>query len=73
MDMQMPELSGVEATQRILELAPDLPIIGQTANAFAEDREKCFAAGMVGYIAKPIDPEALVGLVLQHVMARRRG
>jgi len=73
MDMQMPELGGLEATQRILELAPDLPIIGQTANAFAEDREKCLAAGMVGYIAKPIDPEALVSLVLQHGVARRNG
>jgi CheY-like chemotaxis protein len=73
MDMQMPELGGLEATQQILELAPDLPIIGQTANAFAEDREKCLAAGMVGYIAKPINPEALVSLVLHHVMARRRG
>ncbi len=71
MDVQMPELGGFEATQRILELAPDLPIVGQTANAFAEDREKCLAAGMVGYIAKPIDPEALVRLVLQYVLARR--
>lgn len=39
MDMQMPVLGGLDATRRILELAPDLPIIGQTANAFAEDRE----------------------------------
>jgi CheY-like chemotaxis protein len=72
MDVQMPELGGLEATRRILQLAPDLPIIGQTAHAFAEDREKCLAAGMVGYIAKPIDPEALVGLVLQHAKTRRR-
>jgi PAS domain S-box-containing protein len=71
MDMQMPELGGLEATQRISELAPNLPIIGQTANAFAEDRDKCLAAGMVGYIAKPFDPEALVSLVLQHVKTRR--
>ena len=60
MDMQMPVLGGLDATRRILELAPDLPIIGQTANAFAEDREKCLAAGMTGYIAKPFDSEALV-------------
>ena len=73
MDMQMPVLGGIEATQRILELAPGLPIIAQTANAFEEDREKCLAAGMVGYIAKPIDPEALANLVLLHVRARRNG
>jgi len=73
MDMQMPVLGGIEATQRILELAPGLPIIAQTANAFEEDREKCLAAGMVGYIAKPIDPEALANLVLLHVRARRKG
>jgi CheY-like chemotaxis protein len=73
MDMQMPELGGIEATRRILELAPDLPIIGQTANAFAVDRDKCLAAGMVGHIAKPIDLEALVSLVLEHAVARPRG
>jgi len=71
MDMQMPVLGGLEAARQILELAPNLPIIGQTANAFSEDRDKCFAAGMVGYIAKPIDPEALVRLVLLHVMKQR--
>ncbi len=66
------ELDGYQATRRILELAPDLPIIGQTAHAFGEERDKCFAAGMVAHIAKPIDPETLVELVRTHV-ARKRG
>ncbi len=67
MDVQMPEMDGYEATRRILELAPDLPIIGQTAHAFTEEREKCFAAGMVGHIAKPLDPEALVRLIREQL------
>ena len=67
MDIQMPEMDGFEATRRILELAPDLPIIAQTAHAFSEEREKCFAAGMVDHIAKPIEPEALGEMIRQHV------
>ena len=67
MDMQMPVLDGLEATRQILKLVPGLPVIGQTANAFEQDQEKCLAAGMVGYIAKPIDPEAMISLVLQHL------
>jgi PAS domain S-box-containing protein len=70
MDIQMPEMDGYEATRRIRELTPDLPIIGQTAHALNEEREKCLAAGMVGHIAKPIDPERLVKLVRQHVVVR---
>jgi PAS domain S-box-containing protein len=65
MDIQMPVMDGYEATRRILELAPELPIIGQTAHAFDEERDKCLAAGMRAHIAKPIDPQALVRLVLR--------
>jgi PAS domain S-box-containing protein len=72
MDLQMPVMDGYEATRRILELAPGLPIIGQTAHAFDEDREKCLAAGMAAHIAKPIDPQALVTLVLRVLAERRR-
>jgi PAS domain S-box-containing protein len=71
MDIQMPVMDGYEAARRILELAPDLPIIGQTAHAFDEDRHRCLEAGMVGHIAKPIDPQALTKLVLQVLAARR--
>ena len=71
MDIQMPEMDGYEATRRILELAPDLPVIGQTAYALREEREQCLAAGMVDHIAKPIDLDALVELVNKHVVPRR--
>jgi len=71
MDIQMPVMDGFEATRRILELAPDLPIIGQTAHAFNEDRDRCLAAGMTGFIAKPIDTLALTRLVLQLLQARK--
>ena len=60
MDLQMPAMDGYEATRRILALAPDLPIVAQTAHALEEEREKCRAAGMAGHIAKPIDPDELV-------------
>lgn len=67
MDVQMPDMDGYEATQRLLELAPDLPIIGQTAHAFGDEKEKCLKSGMSGYIPKPIDAEILVKTVLQVV------
>jgi CheY-like chemotaxis protein/HPt (histidine-containing phosphotransfer) domain-containing protein len=63
MDVQMPELDGLDATRRIVERWPveTRPhIIAMTANALPEDREACFAAGMNDYVAKPIRPEELV-------------
>ncbi|MBL8486391.1 MAG: PAS domain S-box protein [Rhodocyclaceae bacterium] len=71
MDIQMPEMDGYEATRRILDLAPALPIIGQTAHAFREEKEKCLAIGMVGHLSKPIDPAGMVELILEQVRARR--
>ncbi|MBN8437522.1 MAG: response regulator [Candidatus Accumulibacter sp.] len=72
MDIQMPVMDGYQAARRILELAPELPIIGQTAHAFDEDRDKCLATGIAGHIAKPIDPQALAALILE-VVADQRG
>ena len=62
MDVQMPELDGLEASRRIVEHWPVEArphIIAMTANALPEDRAACFAAGMQDYVAKPIRPEEL--------------
>ena len=73
MDIQLPLMDGYEAARRILELAPELPITGQTAHAFDEDRDKCLAVGMAAHIAKPIDPRAMSALILKVLAARRGG
>ncbi len=65
MDIQMPEMNGHEATRAILEHNPDLPIVGQTAHAFADEIDACYASGMVSHIAKPIDPNKLAQTILQ--------
>ncbi|NML25692.1 ATP-binding protein [Zoogloea dura] len=72
MDVQMPVMDGFDATRAIHELAPRLPVIGQTAHALDEERERCFAAGMVDHLAKPIDPERLVEVVRRHAAAPLR-
>jgi PAS domain S-box-containing protein len=62
MDVQMPELDGLDASRRICERWPvgERPrIVAMTANAMEEDREACVAAGMDDYVAKPIRPEVL--------------
>jgi len=73
MDVQMPELNGYEATRQIHAIEPDLPIVGQTAHAFGEDREKCLAAGMLAHIAKPINPDELVQQVLRYARQPKLG
>ncbi|MDH5355903.1 MAG: ATP-binding protein, partial [Gammaproteobacteria bacterium] len=67
MDLQMPVMDGYEATRRILKMFPDIPIIGVTAHALKEERDKCLAAGMVDHVAKPIDPDALITTILKFV------
>ncbi|MCB1889808.1 MAG: response regulator [Rhodocyclaceae bacterium] len=66
MDIQMPVMNGHEATRQIHRVAPALPVIGQTAHAFEQEREACFASGMVAHICKPIDPVELVDTVRRH-------
>ena len=58
MDIRMPVMSGLEATEEIRKLDRSdagVPIIAMTADAFTEDRQKCLNAGMNAHIAKPID------------------
>jgi CheY-like chemotaxis protein len=78
MDIFMPKLDGVEATTRInalyaaagAELSPCPPIIALTANAFSEDRERYTEAGMVDYLAKPFDRDALEALLARWLPTR---
>ena len=61
MDVQMPEMDGIEATLVIRKnwSADKLPIIAMTAHAFEEERQRCFAVGMNDHVAKPVDPAQL--------------
>jgi polar amino acid transport system substrate-binding protein len=61
MDLQMPQMDGFEATHVIRESLgmKEIPIIAMTANAMAEDREKCLEVGMNDHVPKPIDPDQL--------------
>ena len=61
MDVQMPEMDGIEATRRI-RATPDLAghrVIAMTANAMTEDRRRCTEAGMDDFVPKPIDPDQM--------------
>jgi two-component system sensor histidine kinase/response regulator len=62
MDVQMPEMDGLEATARIRQQWPAdrLPIIAMTAHAYEAERQRCFDVGMNDHIAKPIDPILLI-------------
>lgn len=67
MDIQMPNLNGHDATRAIREnsLNTTTPILAMTANAFDEDRQACFQAGMDDHIGKPIYPDLLYGVLLK--------
>jgi signal transduction histidine kinase/HAMP domain-containing protein/ActR/RegA family two-component response regulator len=76
MDLQMPEMDGFEAARKIRENqsgvnSSEIPIIALTANAMKGDREKCLAAGMSDYVAKPIDPQKLLVAIKRHLQGMK--
>jgi CheY-like chemotaxis protein/HPt (histidine-containing phosphotransfer) domain-containing protein len=76
MDVQMPEMDGFEAVQRIREVegtAAHTPIIAMTAHAMKGDRERCLAAGMDEYVSKPLDPQEVFARIEQWVLAGEVG
>lgn len=74
MDVQMPRMNGYEATRAIRSLGDpsksNIPIIAMTANAFEEDKKNALMAGMDGHLAKPIDDQKLVQMLMEFRMSR---
>jgi len=69
MDVQMPRLDGLQATRQIRALPAyrDVPILAMTANAFAEDKARCLAAGMIDTLIKPFSPTQLFAALIKHL------
>jgi CheY-like chemotaxis protein len=69
MDLHMPGVDGIEATQRIRALQSEhsqVPVIALTADAFADTEQRCVAAGMGGFLTKPVDMTRLKAVLDQH-------
>jgi signal transduction histidine kinase/CheY-like chemotaxis protein/HPt (histidine-containing phosphotransfer) domain-containing protein len=72
MDVQMPEMDGLEATRRIRNLASPMakvPIVAMTANAMRSDQDLCLEAGMDDFVSKPIEPESFLTIVARFAKA----
>lgn len=65
MDMQMPVMDGITATQEILKHYQNVKFIAMTANAMREDKDKCFAAGMKGFVTKPIKIQDIAEAIIK--------
>jgi len=72
MDIQLPDISGLEATKRIRasETDKEIPIVALTSYAMAGDRERALAAGCTGYIEKPINPETFIAEIEKYLPIR---
>ncbi len=73
MDIQMPEMDGLETTKAIRKFNTGIPIIALTAHAFKADRDKCLDAGMDDYISKPVNRPAFLKLIKKYISAHDSG
>jgi two-component system cell cycle response regulator DivK len=74
MDIQLPDLDGVEALRRLRgdERTAAIPVLAVTAQAMRGDRQRLLAAGFDGYVSKPVDVRELIGTIRQHCDRRAR-
>lgn len=72
MDLRLPDINGLEATQSIKKMRDNLPIIAQTANAFREDKNKSIEAGCDDFIAKPFDEKKLLETINKYFKKKKK-
>ncbi|MCA9912644.1 MAG: response regulator [Anaerolineae bacterium] len=74
MDINLPDIDGLEATRRLKANADvsHIPIVALTANAMYGDEERCLAAGCNGYVSKPVSKTKLIGVVEQFLSSHSR-
>ena len=63
MDIQPPDIDGLEATKRIRKQKSDLPIVALTSYAMSSDKQRSLEAGCTGYLSKPINPETIISQI----------
>ena len=66
MDMQMPEMDGLEATRELVKARVETPIVALTANAFSTDKQNCFDAGMDDFVTKPLNRSVVQQIILKY-------
>ena len=71
-DINMPDMSGIECTQQLRRTGRDFPIVAVTATDPDQSREQCFAAGMTGYITKPVHLAELKQVLRNTSLAREK-
>ena len=71
MDIQMPEMNGLMATEEIKKFNPDIPIIAQTANAINEEKVRCMQAGCNDFITKPVNINELYDKINKWLVQRQ--